>query len=65
MSQQMAIRSYRPTAPSHLWTNTRLGPWYDTACGRTLSAPQIVPWEQTAPEDRCTRCAARVDGGAS
>ena len=35
-------------------------PWVSTLCGRTLGSPERIPWEQTAPEDRCRTCARRV-----
>lgn len=52
-----AARTHRNAGRAHVWTGQRTGPWFDTACGRGLSNPELVPWAQTAPQDRCKRCA--------
>lgn len=52
-----AIRTKKGAGVAHLAsTSGSTGPWWDTACGRTLSAPEVLPWAQTADEDRCKRC---------
>ena len=42
------------------------GPWDATLCGRMPSSPERIPWDNTAPEDRCRTCARRAtaEGGA-
>lgn len=57
-----AARTHRNAGRAHVWTGQRLGPWFDTACGRSLSDPELVPWSSTAPEDRCKRCAEMHPG---
>ena len=57
-----AARTHRNSGRAHVWTGRRLGPWFDTACGRSLSEPELVPWSSTAAEDRCRRCAALHPG---
>lgn len=34
--------------------------WFYALCGRYLSRPETLPWEDTAPEDRCPRCVKRL-----
>ena len=31
------------------------------ACGVVVRNPELLPWEQTATEDRCKRCAKRAE----
>lgn len=58
----VAIRAKRTSGRAHLAAeHTPSGFGRATRCGRALSAPEEVSWDQTAPEDRCTRCAAFVD----
>lgn len=49
---------------AHLDTGTRM-PWRGAmvavaACGVSVERYETVPWEQTAPEDRCKRCVKRA-----
>jgi len=44
-----------------VWSGQIIGPWYDAICGATLDTPQMIPWLNTAPEDRCKRCVARLE----
>lgn len=53
----VAVRTRRVTGRAHLY----VGPGADAAheltrCGLLLGDTELVPWLQTAPEDRCTRC---------
>lgn len=55
-----AIRHERHNPQFHLWTLTRLGVWFDAACGITIAAPQMRRWVATDPAVRCKRCAAKI-----
>lgn len=61
MGERIAIRGRRGLthAPAAEWGGS--GPWVPTLCGRTLSSPERIPWESTAPEDRCRTCARRAN----
>ena len=68
MGERIAIRSLR-RGPAHIWDrpyDNRTWRWYDTICGRSMSDPERILWESTAPEDRCRTCAASLaaEGGA-
>lgn len=67
MGERIAIRN-RKSGPAHalpLGHTDPRPPWVSTLCGRTLSSPECIPWDSTAPEDRCRTCALRAaEGGA-
>lgn len=57
----VALRARRTSGKAHLGLpmtgSTRHN---DTLCGRRLSDAEALPWKNTAPEDRCARCARRL-----
>lgn len=61
---RVAIRTKRTAGRAHLAAAHSSPFGRATACGRSLSTPEELPWERTAPQDRCARC-ARLAAGAS
>lgn len=67
MGDRIAVRN-RKRGPAHALStiDDGTGPWTYTLCGRSMSDPEDLLWDATAPEDRCRTCAKRVaEGGAS
>lgn len=53
----VAVRTVRVTGRAHLHVGPAQSPGQElTQCGLILSNAELVPWLQTAAEDRCTRC---------
>lgn len=52
----VAVRSTRVTGRAHLHAGPAEHGSDLTRCGLILERTELVPWLQTAPEDRCTRC---------
>ena len=59
MKKRQAIRNNR-NGKAHIDSGERpVEPWHRAiaACGHEVANYEEIPWEQTAPEDRCGRCA--------
>lgn len=54
LAARPALRTRRGRA--HLQAPGGVAGFEATVCGRSLSGAQVLPWGQTAPEDRCARC---------
>lgn len=65
MTELTAVRSKRrKDAPAHVvktFPDRYALAWFYSLCGRYLFNPETLPWENTAPKDRCHRCADRLD----
>ena len=57
----VAIRSKRTSGRAHLAASWTSSFGRATVCGRALSNPEEVAWDQTAPEDRCVSCTKAAD----